>query len=88
MMRGTKPFFQLPWFALELAGIRRIVVQIKGLERDGLVPLRVLVVASAPAERARSDEMMKAYLTPSIDQMVLESQPPPKNVNLWCTITY
>jgi len=34
---GSSRFFQSPWFALEGDGIRRRVVQIRGLERDDLV---------------------------------------------------
>ena len=35
----SNPLFQLPWFALELDGIRRPVIQISRQERDDLVPL-------------------------------------------------
>ena len=37
-VRSNRPF-RFPWFALELAVIRRPVVQFKRLERDDLVPL-------------------------------------------------
>ena len=43
---GSNPLFRFPWFALELARIRRPVVQIKTIEKDGLL---LLVCARFPA---------------------------------------
>ena len=35
---GANRLFQCPWFVLDLAGIRRPVVQMRGLKKEGLLP--------------------------------------------------
>ena len=49
---GIKSLFLSPRFVLALTGTRRLVVQIKAIEKDGLLPLGGLVVPAGPQSMA------------------------------------